>query len=365
MVTPKSLICESPINLREKDCHLFEKFAKYQISPPAIKTIKNAFVTHEGLVLKNGLLVQGCAFNLIGKEDNTFYYPFWRDTIEKYTVCKWGKSLKSVHIKEPCLLIHSKWFNYSFWVTGFLPRLIQAEENGLFNICKLIVPEGWKETPYVWESLKAFNVEHIIIPRDHHIFANELIMPETRQWTASFYPPIIQKTREKLITEANKRINKEWKGVTKVYLTRKKRGLRCVENENEVIEIIRQYKFEPITFEDLTIWEQISLMNQATHFISLHGAGFSNIMFMKENTSVLELINQPYAEKEYTFPFWKLANASNLKYYAQLCDIVSDGKKLLEYGKLKESNANDFLVNKNIIVNTVLLEDNLKLMTGK
>jgi len=341
---------------------LFKGLSISKVRIPQIKKLKNAFVTHEGLVVKNGLLLDGCAFNLKGKEDKTFYYAFWRIAIEQFLVSKFGKSLPSVHLKGPqaYLLIHSKWFNYSFWVNSFLPRLIQAEEAGWFKKSKLIVPEGWKKVPYVWDSLTAFDIELEIIPEGYHIFVDSLVMPETRQWTASFYPLQIQNVRQRLVKESQKRAVDFNKKSTRIYLTRAKRGVRYVENEEDVIELVKKYDFVPIIFEDLTIWEQISLMNQSTHFISIHGAGFSNIMFMKPGSVVLELINLPYAKQEYTFPFWKLANAAQLRYLSQFCDVKGGGASLLSYGKGKMESELSYLVNKNILVDTVQLESILK-----
>lgn len=340
-----------PNNITAEERALFENRSRYHVKKPKIKFLKNTFVSHEGLVLKNGLLVKGCAFNLRGEEDNTFYYSFWRNTFEQFLVCKWGKSLQSIYLKGPqkYLLIHSKWFNYAFWINGFLPRLVMAEEAGLLKSCKLIVPEGWKKIPYVWKSLKAFDLQMEIIPDGAHLFVENLIMPETRDWTASFYPILIQQTRDRLVNEAQKRIVRR-DFPSKIYLSRAKRGVRCVENEKEVIEYLKGKGFEAITFENLSIWEQIMMMSQATHFISLHGAGFANIMFMNENSFVLEFINRQYAIAEYTFPFWKLAKGIGLNYHALFCDVVS----LQKNNKLKYGSNNDeetsFLVNQNVVV---------------
>ncbi len=356
---PKNSSSEMEDLLREKITN--------SVNLPKIKQVKNVFVTHDGLVLKNGLLVKGCAFNLKGNEDKTFYYTFWRDTIEKFAVCKWGKSLKSIHLKGPqkYLLIHSKWFNYSFWINGFLPRLIQAEDEGLLKTTKLIVPEGWKDIPYVWESLKAFEIQIEMIPIDHHIFVDYLIMPETRKWTASFVPSTIKRTNERLVKEALLRVSSKNIETHKVYLTRSSRGVRCIENEDEVIASVQKWGYKVIKFEDLSIWEQIKLMNNTTHFISIHGAGFSNLLFMKEGSTVLELVNKPYAKAEYTFPFWKLANASSVNYYMQLCEVNSPENSLLSYGKDSEISETKYLVNQNIIVDLTLLEENIQLMEFK
>ena len=75
-----------PENITEEYSDLFKKFRRSKVKIPQVKKLKNVFVTHNGLVLKNGLLVDGCAFNLKGKEDNTFYYSFWRTAIEQFLV---------------------------------------------------------------------------------------------------------------------------------------------------------------------------------------------------------------------------------------------------------------------------------------
>jgi hypothetical protein len=339
-----------PSGISPKYRHLMEKRSSYSVDIPQIRTINNAFVSHYGLVLKNGLLVPRCAFNLTGNEDNTFYYSFWRQTMEEYAVCRWGKSLPYMRIQEPCILIHSKWFNYSFWVNAYLPRIIMAEESGLLEKAVLLIPEGWKDIPYVWETLKAFTFNPRFIPQGVHVFSDTLFMPELRPWTASFYPPLIQRTAERLKTEAMKR-NQEGKQFPEhVYLTRKKRGVRCVENEHEILPMLQQHGFQAVVFEDLSVWEQITMMSRAKRFIALHGAGLTNLMFMPPGGKVVELINEAYARVEYTFPFWKLAHAVGLNYRAVFCSILDNGSYQLATKGIIVGNENDYLVNKNVFV---------------
>jgi hypothetical protein len=359
MGSEEKITVKIPDNVQAEYLPLMKQRASYNVKIPEIRKIKNAFVSHYGLVLHHGLLAKGCAFNLSGNEDNTFYYPFWKQTLEEYIVCKWGKGLRSVHMKEPCLIIHSKWFNYAFWVNAYLPRLLMAEEAGLLDKVKLLVPEKWQQIPFVWETLNIFSIQPEIIPDGAHIFADTLYLPETRKWTASFYPPLIQKTRERLVKEALKKIPDGAVYPQKVYLTRAQRGVRCVENETEVMNMLKEFGFESVTFENLTVWEQIYMMHHASVFISLHGAGFSNLMFMKPGSVCYELINGPYAKKEYTFPFWKLAHAAGVEYHCQFCEIKDNTvKKTMKKGKA-EGRETDYLVNQNVIVNTVKLSDSV------
>ena len=148
----------------------------------------------------------------------------------------------------------------------------------------------------------------------------------------------------------------------KIYLTRSKRGVRCAENEEEVLALVVKFGYTPISFEDFSIWQQVLIMQQATHFISIHGAGMSNLMFMPANSAVLELINRPYAHAEYTFPFWTLANSVQVRYFMQLCDVVNGKDAKLSFGKKRAEDDVKYLVNENLIVDLYLLESNLKLM---
>jgi len=345
-----------PPYLSDSEIKLFKPYSVSKIRIPKIRKIKNVFVTHQGLVLQNGFLVNGCALNLRGKEDNTFYYTFWRDTIEKYAVCRWGKSLQSIHLKgsQQYLLIHSKWFNYAFWINSYLVRLMMAKD--YFNNVKLLVPEGWEKISYVWDSLDAFNIEYEIIPNGYQVFVDNLLMPETRQWTASFYPPHIQLTSEYLIEEAKKRVAPDQKFPKRIYLTRAKRNVRCVENEEEVIEFLKLYGFSAITFEDLSIWEQIVMMHDATHFISIHGAGFSNVMFMKPNSIAIEFIEYDFAHYANPFPHWKLCNSNNIQYIP----LIMSGRNttFIKKTTINKTQYNDRmnLVNNNIFVNISTLK---------
>lgn len=348
-----------PQNIQENEVYLFSK-RQYSIQTnPKIKTLKNVFVNQQGLVLKNGLLVKGCAFNLKGKEDTTVYFPFWRKVIEQYFVCKFGKSLKYIQLKDDnaYLLIHSAWFNYSFWVNSFLIRLISFLKTNSDPHVYLIYPEEWDKISYVKQSLDYFNIKKKIIPADHHIFVKNLILPETREWTSSFYVGNIRYVYDWFRPFV---INYLIPPESKIYLSRKKRDVRCVANEEEILLVLQKYDFEVFEFDEMSYMEQVNLMMHTSHFISIHGAGFSNIVFMQAQKSVMELINQEYAKLEYTFPFWKLADALDLNYFYQFGDVSTNFSRDL----IKEVYDIDkkYLVNENIHIDSILFEKNIRKM---
>jgi hypothetical protein len=356
------VITDLPKNISVEIEHYFLVRQKYKIRKPKVHYLKNAFISEQGLVVKNFLLNRYSAFNLCGREDNTFYLPYWRLSLEQMLVSKFGKSLKSISLKDDknYILIYSKWFNYSFWINSCLVRLIMAEKKGNLENSLLLYPEGWDNIPFVRDSLQCFNIKKEVIPNDHNMFIKNLVLPETREWTASFYPTQIQEVRERIVPFALERTSLK-KFPERIYLTRRKRSVRCVENENEILPVLDSFGYESINFEDFSFWDQVALMNNAKSFISVHGAGFSNVMFMKPGSAVLELINEPYAKVEYQFPFWKLSSAAKLNYFAQFCSLRPEASKLLRRGKNHDS-INTYLADENVIVNTELFRENLEKM---
>ena len=335
---------------------LLENKDVYRQRASKIKSIKNAFVTFDGLVFKNLILVKSSAFNLKGFKDKNFYFVFWREAFEKYLVSKFGKSIPVIQLsdKYTYLLIHSKWFNYSFWINAYLPRLIHFVEEHKLTDVKLIYPENWDDIPYVSQSLSLFTIEKEVVPIDHQLVVPNLTFIELRDYTASFHPESILKTTYFIKDKFKFNTNLPFRNV---YLTRSKRGVRSVDNESEVISLLLKYDFQIVTFEELSFIEQVKLMHETKLFISIHGAGFSNLMFMQPQSYVLELINEQYANIEYTFPFWKLASAIDVNYSGLLCDVDIQSTSLLDYGKKKNVNENDYLVNANIVVPMDELEE--------
>lgn len=344
-----------PLNLESNDQTLFNQHQNTVSIPPKIKKLRNVFVNQQGLVLKNGLLVKGCAFNLFGKDDNTFYFSFWKKTAEQYFVCKYGSSLKSIYLNDESsyLLIHSAWFNYSFWINSFIIRLISYLKQNIKEDVYLIYPEEWNSIAYVKDSLDFFPIKKKLIPKDHHLFVKNLIMPETRPWTSAFYKNNIRDVYDwfKFLDSTNS-------SKKRLYLTRKKRNVRCVQNEDELIPILEKFGFQIVSFEDVSFIDQIRLMYQTEIFISIHGAGFSNIMFMPKHTVVMELINFEYATIEYKFPFWKLSNALDIHYFYQFGHVLDNENTQLIKGNNYQINQN-YLVNQNIFIDLKLFEENI------
>lgn len=306
--------CEYPYNINEKYKILFKNLINYSVKIPKLKRISKAFISQDGLVLSKFLLEKRSGYNLTGKKDINFYFVYWKKILEQYLVCKFGRSLKSKNYNDGSYaIVHSKWFNYAFWINDSMNRCLLLEQSKDQNFT-LLIPESIYNLSYVKETMSIFNFKIEVIPNDYNCFVRNLILPETREYTSYFDPISISRVRNKLIFYAIKH-SKLSVFHDKIYLSRKKRGVRGLKNEQDVEMKLVEKGFQVLCFEDFSIWDQILFMNNASWFISNHGAGFSNIMFMQTGAKVLEFLEFDFAHYGNPFPHWRLANNVGLKYH--------------------------------------------------
>jgi len=304
-----------PINISENDKIIFDELLNYKVQKPIVKRFKNVFVSHEGLVLHRLFLEKRSGYNLKGKKDINFYWVYWKLIVEQYIVCRFGKSLQSKsYNSKKYAIVHSKWFNYAFWINDSIHRCILLEELNKNEKVTLLLPELMLKNQFVKETLSVFDFEIELIPKDTHCFIENFVLPETREYTSYFDPVTINKIRNKLISHA---LNKSSASTfpSKIYLSRKERGVRSLINEEEVEQTLINAGFTVLSFDNLSVWDQITYMQHCTWFVSNHGAGFSNCMFMNPNSKVLEFLEYDFAHYGNPFPHWRLATLTGLKYY--------------------------------------------------
>jgi len=97
----------------------------------------------------------------------------------------------------------------------------------------------------------------------------------------------------------------------RIFLTRNPLRGRYIENIDEIIEIVKNYNFEIVDTENMSIDEQINLFSNCRSVIGLHGAGLTNIIFRRgAPLSLLEIFPPEHIPPHY---YW-LALIFNYKY---------------------------------------------------
>jgi hypothetical protein len=313
-----------PQHIKEEYKVLFNSKREYTFQlTENIKTLKNVFVSNNGNVLHKLLIPIHSGENLIGKTDKNFYFQRWKKTLEQYLVCKYGSSLKlySCDQENTYYTIHTPWFGYFSWMTTYLPRLIIAMEKLPHAI--LIYPEEWDKISYVRESLLLFKeLKTLKIPSDHHISIPSFALIPCRRWTSHFDKDILEKTKSEMYGLLNIIPNKT--PTKKIYISRKKAKRRKITNEKELEILLNNHNIESICFEDLSLREQVNIMNESSLVISSHGAGLTNINFMNSNSSAVELTPILSDFKKFRFPFWRMAELLELNYHCLFCERTSN-----------------------------------------
>ncbi len=197
--------------------------------------------------------------------------------------------------------------NYFHWMTDCLPRIWEGIERDPSS--PIILPEAFRSLSYVTQSLDLLNIKVEFFKSRENLKVDTLILTARTATFPNFNVPLTQKTREKLSSQTEKI---PWKNV---YVSRKLAPKRKAHNELEVELMLRKRGFEIVYAEQLSVKQQIDLMEETKLMVCLHGAALTNILFLKKKAKVLELRNIGDSK---TQCYFNLASALELQYYYTL-----------------------------------------------
>ena len=247
--------------------------------------------------------------------------------------------------KKRFLLITDEWTsNYYHWHVYSLKRLLALKRENLIDGSLLFLPKKYKSYKFILPSLKKFGVlenQIVFSPRKSNIKVEEAVLADISQQD----PEALKEIRQILLKNIE---NNNLNFGEKIYISRDGQVLRFVENEKEVVELLEKYGFKKVVMDKFSYNEQVAIAAKAKYAISPHGAGLTNILFMQDNSSILEMVTKPSEAKPNT-EYYRLSSMLNFKYFYQECEIGSRSK------------VRDFHQG-TLIVDLKKLEKNLRLM---
>lgn len=110
----------------------------------------------------------------------------------------------------------------------------------------------------------------------------------------------------------------------RIYISRAKRGLRSILNEDLLMELLSKYGFKKFCLETMSMVEKIELFYDAEYVIGSYGAGMANLVFSK-NTRVVELFPTNFVAPNYYFLCKSLGH-----HYLYCCGKAHDINKNFE-----------------------------------
>ena len=100
----------------------------------------------------------------------------------------------------------------------------------------------------------------------------------------------------------------------RIYISRSQARGRIVINEKQVIDVVRQFGFQTVLLEELSVLEQVALFARAEAIISPHGSSLTNLVFCSPGAVVVELFSPNYVRTDY----WILSQQLQLQHYYSL-----------------------------------------------
>ncbi|MDF9799693.1 capsular polysaccharide biosynthesis protein [Catalinimonas alkaloidigena] len=209
---------------------------------------------------------------------------------------------------------HYNYFHFTFDVISRLSMFRQAGQTADYYY---IV----QEKPFQRDLAKIFDIpasKIIPLKKDTHLVAKELIvssLPGNHHQNTLVNLKDIDTYQfiRKLVCD---KINKDkLKHADLIYIQRK--GRRTVENEEGLLEKLQEFgNWKVVQLEEYRVLEQAEIFYHAKVIIGLHGAGLTNIVYCKSNTTLIEIFNPAYVEPLYCH----MANLLELKYFPLIAE---------------------------------------------
>lgn len=175
--------------------------------------------------------------------------------------------------------------NYYHWMIDYLTRLWPLYESEITDY-KLFVPA--KLTSFQVQSLQllGYSEDRLVPFAQEHWEVEHLLVPSFAP-AYRFSPQACQWLRAKLLSALD---GLEDGSPKRVFISRQRASKRQLINEDEIWEsLLKQAGFVRVFPETMTVADQARLFWGADVVISPHGAGLTNILFMRQDALVIEL----------------------------------------------------------------------------
>lgn len=297
---------QTPLNVKQEDLYLFKHELKRKIRESHVLVLKEVSIINEIIYRFSPL---------------NFYTSYTHPPFEKFglkyvalnllILLKMTRILvpkKKERVKEAVWITDRRSKEYFHWLTDALPRLMIAKE--FISSHELVLPLEYERYSYITASLKLFDIAVKYCDRSTKLRIEELILPSHTAESGNYNKVVINQLRDMFLSKFP-----ESKPYRRIYISRKKAKKRKVANEDEVIKLLESFNYEIHYFEDYSFDQQVAICSESASLIGLHGAGLTNMLFMRPYTQVLELRNENDCENNCYF---SLASDLNIEYYYQL-----------------------------------------------
>jgi len=318
-----------PNNIVDSDKKIFDTYLTKKIPNMEIKVLNNVLASPYGIIYKKFSILRECTPFYFYPDD-----PYIPQFMERH-INAGGKFFggsferqirhfllfKKIKVRDTCFWCSDQYSQYYMhWLSETLPRIYLLSLLG-FDKPKVILPgPTMKNVNFIKQSLSLFfpGIDFTFTENQNIFEFRELIwISQMGQASFQFNPSLMTIFRNFVRGKLKKNLNLQGK---RIYISRRNAICRKVINEDEVERVLGRFGVETIYFENYSFEEQIKMFSQSDIVIGIHGAGLSNMIFLPEDSFVLEF----QRHMPYSSCFYSLANALDLNYYYLFCEPDSE-----------------------------------------
>lgn len=312
-----------PKNFKKKDIYIFKHELIRRFKSIYLINRKNVFINNNKFYFLSYLQF-GSKFWRMGELNRLQKFKeFIKNLLSIFELNNEKKEL--IFIKEASWVINEKSHNYFHWYCDVLQRLeYLTEVNKQKNqkIKPILLDDNYLNKNYIQTVLRDFDIPHIYLDKNKMYKIKNLDISSHAAPSGNYDPRLINKLSENfkkkyLETEL---INNS-ASHNRIWISRKLAGKRRVLNMKEISEILKKYGFDIIDFQNLSIKDQVNLVNKADILGGIHGAGLTNMLFLEKNKMIIEV--RGIGDK-YNNCFFSLASELSLDYYYFLVKVEND-----------------------------------------
>ncbi|HEX8844375.1 MAG TPA: glycosyltransferase family 61 protein [Pyrinomonadaceae bacterium] len=325
-----------PVNLRQEDLWIFSHELEREIPRSELLELKDVWISSDGFLFK-GWKILPQSFALPGNLEEWKKRGVFKFLATNYLFRKRGR------FERDAVWVADDWSHgYFHWIADALTRLFTVRDHASELV--LLLPHRYEKLGFVRPSLAPFGFKHIEFIREREILhCRRLVVPTHTAPSGNYNEEVIGGVRQLLVEAYGARPEEHASG-GRLYISRGHAAIRRLKNEEEVIDVLREFDFEVAHFENYSFEEQVKMASRARNIVSSHGAGLTNMLFMQAGGNVLELRN---STDRINNCYFTLASALNFNYFYQTCEAENPGERAFSA---------------NLLVDTVVLRENLKLM---
>jgi capsular polysaccharide biosynthesis protein len=189
--------------------------------------------------------------------------------------------------------------NFCHWLVDWIPRLSflgpLARNPSVFVVTTPLIAEyqrdslrmcGFDESRVIaLEDFRAIRAGELVVPNDLQVIPHPIY--KGAPWALAYLRSSVGLAS---LVEASGDVRRR----EKIYVSRGDAMRRKIVNDAELATALASYGYRTIELSGMSLADQVASFAYASHVVSLHGAGLSNVAFALPGTKVLEIFPERY-----------------------------------------------------------------------